>query len=163
MTEAPTYFRPNEAAQYIRYSTATLAIWRSNAKGPAYFKVGNSVRYSKEALDSWLSAGEEGRVVIENEAPCHTKKSKMAKRLRGRDGVAQRNRRLTENPLCYDCLHIDGITRPATEIDHIIPLAYGGADEDSNTHSLCKQCHAIRTRDQRPNAEASHRSPSERM
>jgi 5-methylcytosine-specific restriction protein A len=26
-------------------------------------------------------------------------------------------------------------------VDHIIPLALGGTDEDSNTRNLCKPCH----------------------
>jgi 5-methylcytosine-specific restriction protein A len=34
-----------------------------------------------------------------------------------------------------------GITRAAAVVDHIVPLAKGGSDEDANTRNLCKQCH----------------------
>lgn len=68
----------------------------------------------------------------------------MAERLRGRAGVAQRLRRLQSEPLCRDCASA-GIIREATVPDHIVPLAHGGSDEDSNIRCLCSECHAKRT------------------
>jgi len=35
---------------------------------------------------------------------------------------------------------------PWTELDHITPLALGGADEPANWQGLCQPCHAVKTR-----------------
>ncbi len=71
----------------------------------------------------------------------------MAERLRGRRAVAQRLRRLRIEPLCRDCAST-GIVREATVPDHIVPLARGGSDEDSNIRCLCSEHHAMRTAEQ---------------
>lgn len=71
----------------------------------------------------------------------------MTERLRGRQAVAQRLRRLRAEPLCRDCAS-NGIIREATVPDHIIPLAHGGSDRDSNIRCLCAECHAKRTAEQ---------------
>src|SRR3546814_5190116 len=55
----------------------------------------------------------------------------MAERLRGRRGVEQRRRRLQAEPLCRDC-KAKGVITAATAPDHIVPLALGGSDDDSN-------------------------------
>jgi 5-methylcytosine-specific restriction protein A len=68
-------------------------------------------------------------------------------RLRGRAAVAQRLRRLRSEPLCRDCTRA-GIVREATVPDHIVPLAHGGSEEDSNIRCLCAECHAKRTAQQ---------------
>ena len=34
----------------------------------------------------------------------------------------------------------------ATQRDHIIPLAEGGADDVSNSQGLCKTCHEIKSK-----------------
>lgn len=65
-------------------------------------------------------------------------------RLRGRAAVAQRKRRLTNEPLCRHCLAKD-IVRPATVPDHITPLAFGGSDTDDNIQCLCEDCHTLKT------------------
>lgn len=68
----------------------------------------------------------------------------MSDRLRGRKAVAQRLRRLHNEPLCRHCLAKD-IIQAADEIDHIIPLDQGGEDIDSNTQALCSEHHKIKT------------------
>ncbi len=68
-------------------------------------------------------------------------------RPRGRRAVEQRLRRLRAEPLCRDCASV-GIVREATVPDHIVPLARGGSDEDSNIRCLCADCHAKRTAEQ---------------
>jgi 5-methylcytosine-specific restriction protein A len=69
-------------------------------------------------------------------------------RLRGRAGQAQRIRRLKRtHGLCEDCI-TQGRVEVATVVDHIIPLALGGTDEDSNTRNLCKLHHETRTAEQ---------------
>ena len=69
-------------------------------------------------------------------------------RLRGRKAVEQRRRRLgRHNGLCWRCLgegrwKARGYKRVsvATIVNHIIPLAHGGSDEDGNTENLCRPC-----------------------
>lgn len=42
------------AARYVGYSTFALKAWRRQGRGPAYIRVGRSVRYRVAALDAWL-------------------------------------------------------------------------------------------------------------
>jgi hypothetical protein len=65
-------------------------------------------------------------------------------RIRGRRGVALRERRLKREPLCRHCRE-KGIVREAVTPDHILPLAFGGTDTDDNVQCLCAECHAIKT------------------
>ena len=68
-------------------------------------------------------------------------------RIQGRKGQELRQRRLKRtHGLCEDCLP-DRIVA-ASVVDHIIPLALGGVDIDSNTRNLCDPCHAKRTAEQ---------------
>ena len=47
-------------------------------------------------------------------------------------------------PLCVSC-EAKGIVRLWTQLDHIVPLFKGGADDDSNRQGLCDECHAAKT------------------
>ena len=38
-----------------------------------------------------------------------------------------------------------GCGQPATEVDHIVPMAYGGTDDDGNLVSLCREHHAVKS------------------
>ena len=38
-----------------------------------------------------------------------------------------------------------GCTKPATEVDHVKPLAKGGTSDWENLQSLCKQHHSMKT------------------
>ncbi|WP_422058626.1 HNH endonuclease [Sphingomonas sp.] len=77
-------------------------------------------------------------------------------RKRGRAGQAQRQRRLKRtNGLCERCLGINRWagrtptnTRLAERVNHIVPLAHGGSDEDDNTENLCRPCDIEVTADQ---------------
>ncbi|MBB4618973.1 HNH endonuclease [Sphingomonas abaci] len=72
----------------------------------------------------------------------------MVQRLRGRAGQAQRARRLARTDgLCERCDADDRVTL-ATVVDHIVPLAKGGTDEDDNTRNLCDPCHREVTAEQ---------------
>lgn len=52
---------------------------------------------------------------------------------------------LKRSPLCLHC-RMSGRAIPATQIDHIISLADGGAIWDrSNLQALCLPCHARKT------------------
>ena len=51
-------------------------------------------------------------------------------------------------PICYDCM-FNGISRPATEVHHVIPFSEGKTMEEkynllldpNNLVSLCSECH----------------------
>lgn len=65
----------------------------------------------------------------------------MGDRIRGRAGQRLRLRRLQRtNGLCELCLAA-ALTREATRVDHIKPLALGGDDVDDNTRNLCEAHH----------------------
>ena len=68
-------------------------------------------------------------------------------RIMGRKGVQLRKARLARNPLCSDCM-AKGLVTAATVPDHIVPLARGGLDVDSNIRCLCAECHRVRTAEQ---------------
>lgn len=68
----------------------------------------------------------------------------MGQRIRGRRLQAIRSRLLRANPLCVMC-SARGIYRAATQVDHVVALANGGADDDSNRQGLCDDCHAVKT------------------
>jgi 5-methylcytosine-specific restriction enzyme A len=65
-------------------------------------------------------------------------------RLRGRALQQARAELFRRNPLCVNCQK-KGITRLATERDHIINLAEGGTDDPGNTQGLCVDCHKAKT------------------
>jgi 5-methylcytosine-specific restriction protein A len=46
--------------------------------------------------------------------------------------------------LCQPCKRAGHVTI-ATEVDHVVPKAQGGSDEDSNLQSICKACHKDKT------------------
>lgn len=62
---------------------------------------------------------------------------------RGYDSNWQRVRQmvLNRNPMCQ----VPGCTRPATDIDHIIPLRQGGENTDNNLQALCHSHHSMKT------------------
>lgn len=68
-------------------------------------------------------------------------------RTRGRAWMRTRAKWLTANPLCVMCEQ-HGRVRAATEVDHIVRLADGGKDDDSNYQSLCYDCHKAKTADE---------------
>jgi 5-methylcytosine-specific restriction protein A len=43
-------------------------------------------------------------------------------------------------PLCVECKRQGRVTE-ATQRDHIIPLAEGGPDDETNEQALCERCH----------------------
>lgn len=55
MSTTTTYLKPPEAAAYIKLSASTLAKMRLYGGGPAYLKMGRSVRYEVEELDRWAA------------------------------------------------------------------------------------------------------------
>jgi predicted DNA-binding transcriptional regulator AlpA len=47
---------PREAARLLKVSVSWLAKARMRGDGPAYIKVGRSIRYTEIALQQWLKA-----------------------------------------------------------------------------------------------------------
>ena len=52
---------------------------------------------------------------------------------------------LRREPLCRRCA-AEGRARPATEVDHVVPLARGGTHAAGNLQPLCKPCHSRKTK-----------------
>lgn len=52
-----------------------------------------------------------------------------------------RRRYIGQHPLCEECLK-RGLAVPAEHVHHIVPLADGGTNDESNLMSLCKSCHS---------------------
>lgn len=72
--------------------------------------------------------------------------------------TATRRRILARDPICR---WREGCTQPATIADHIIPVAEGGSDDESNGQGLCAEHHDRKTRDEqaRGRARRSTRRP----
>lgn len=67
-------------------------------------------------------------------------------RLRGRRAVERRKAWLADHPACERC---EAMTprrfSVAEEVDHVVPLYAGGADDETNFSSLCKDCHRAKS------------------
>ena len=83
-----------------------------------------------------------------------TRNPEAEQRTRGRKWMTIRARWMREHPLCCRC-EARGYARPATQLDHIVPLIDGGKDDESNYQSLCAHCH-----DEKTAAEAKARAAS---
>ena len=46
------FFRPREAAKYLRVSPRTLFGWRK--KGLPYYRQGRVVRFKRDEIDAWM-------------------------------------------------------------------------------------------------------------
>lgn len=46
--------------------------------------------------------------------------------------------------LCQPCKR-KGRATPATQVDHIVPKAKGGTDDEANCQSICADCHMVKT------------------
>ena len=55
----PRWLDTPSCAAHIGVSKQTLSLWRSQGTGPPWTKVGNVVRYDREAVDRWM--GENAR------------------------------------------------------------------------------------------------------
>lgn len=53
--------------------------------------------------------------------------------------------KLERDPLCEECKR-NGRLRPASMVDHIVPIRFGGAPLDlANLQSLCWPCHSAKS------------------
>lgn len=74
-----------------------------------------------------------------------TKSPLATKRVTGRRLQALRAELFKSQPLCVECQRA-GRVRVATQRDHVIPLAEGGADDESNVQPLCADCHEVKSK-----------------
>lgn len=49
-------FSESEAAAFVSKSVSTLRLFRRQGKGPAFFKIGRTPRYSQDDLVAWMHA-----------------------------------------------------------------------------------------------------------
>ncbi|WP_319413897.1 helix-turn-helix domain-containing protein [uncultured Cohaesibacter sp.] len=56
MAEEIVLYTPEETGNMLKIAPQTLAAWRMNNQGPKYLKFGNRIRYTKEALQEFISA-----------------------------------------------------------------------------------------------------------
>ncbi len=57
MNEQPNTLTPKKAASYLGISEAALRLWRSEGRGPRFFRAGEKlIRYRRADLDSWIEA-----------------------------------------------------------------------------------------------------------
>lgn len=80
----------------------------------------------------------------DHQRPTWTKRVEATKRITGRRLQKMRADLFTREPLCAECKKHGRIT-PATQRDHVIPLAEGGADDETNEQGLCDACHEIKS------------------
>ena len=72
------------------------------------------------------------------------KREDAPKRITGRRLQAIRARLFAARPLCVEC-ELHGRVTVATERDHVVPLAVGGADDETNEQGLCRACHEAKS------------------
>lgn len=74
------------------------------------------------------------------------KKSPTAKQDRGGRPWRRIRQRVLERDkgLCQPCLS-QGKYTPAVEVDHIVNIASGGTDSDTNLQAICDPCHKAKT------------------
>lgn len=54
-TDVLQAFTSQQAARYLGVSEASLRLWRSEGKGPRFYRAGEKlVRYRRADLDSWI-------------------------------------------------------------------------------------------------------------
>ena len=57
MREQQNTLTPRQAAHYVGVSDAALRLWRSEGKGPRFFRAGEKlIRYRRADLDFWIEA-----------------------------------------------------------------------------------------------------------
>jgi len=78
---------PTELADQLRVDTRTLARWRSGETGPAYVRVGKSIRYEQSVVSDWLGSTRSSRLDTEKENSTKTFRIFWEYKRRGYDEV----------------------------------------------------------------------------
>ena len=79
----------------------------------------------------WTAWGDNSKRTVRGAAYAHARRSLFAR-----------------TPLCVSC-QSRGRDTLATIRDHVIPLEWGGADDDSNVQALCVACHDEKSKHER--------------
>jgi 5-methylcytosine-specific restriction protein A len=68
--------------------------------------------------------------------------------------VERRKRWLAKHPFCAECLAETPrrVTAAGVEVDHVIPLSEGGADDETNFQTLCGPHHEAKSAAERRRA-----------
>ena len=88
---------------------------------------------------------------IEQKEAVNRHNNKWAKYYHNKQWKLLREWQITNYPLCYDCA-LNGRSRAATQVHHIIPFSTGATEEErmelllspENITSLCRECHLKR-------------------
>ena len=72
------YLRPRQFAQLIGISESTLAKLRMRGSGPAFSKIGRSVRYSRDKGLAWMAAHTRGSTSENSRSETHRRKQRRA-------------------------------------------------------------------------------------
>ena len=68
-TDPDQLMNAEQAAEYLRHCSHTLANWRSLRRGPRYVRVGRRVMYRLSSLRDWLAAHEVDPAALPPERP----------------------------------------------------------------------------------------------
>lgn len=68
----------------------------------------------------------------------------VVERITGTKLQRMRKRLFDKQPLCVLCQAVNRVSL-ATIRDHVIPLAEGGRDDESNEQAVCASCHLKKT------------------
>jgi len=61
----------------------------------------------------------------------------------------------TRQPFCVLC-QAEGRTTLPTIRDHVVPLAEGGADDETNEQAVCQPCHDAKTQREARRGQSRH-------
>lgn len=53
--EQKSFLSTAEAAAVLGLKESTMRVWRSQGKGPGYYRVGSAVRYKMDDLEAWIA------------------------------------------------------------------------------------------------------------
>ena len=82
------------------------------------------------------------------------------KRIRGTTLINRKAAHFREHPLCVICLNkTPSRVTLATIYDHIVPLDFGGTNDGANMQGLCRECHDIKSAEERGKCALKHDAP----
>lgn len=55
MEEFPAFGTTRDLAELVQKPESSVRHWRQQGTGPAYFRLGKSVRYRREDVESWIA------------------------------------------------------------------------------------------------------------